>query len=373
MAGNKQMLSGDEVRHLPAVEADRLGTAQKWELFGPYLRLYGSGAVSFGTLQPGMGYLHWPEVGYLAYRKQGGVSFVLGDPVCKPADAPRLVVESEKILGRCAFFQLSRPVAHPLAPLGFYVNSYGVEIRIDLPKWSLEGQARKNLRAACRQCEKFEISEIPPGSPEHLETRSISQEWLDTRTVSGREVRFLNRPTSMDTDALVRSFVARDGGGRVQGFVLYDPLHENGRIIGYVWQAARCRPEAPGRLGMAINCRAAEVFRQEGLQVLSMGLCPQHRLDDSLEINSTFTSVLFTYGFHECNWIYALKGLARHKEEYGGRAVLRFFASRREWPVRELYFIFAACGISIPRQAMLALRRKWRGWFQRGKITPGAS
>ncbi len=373
MVGHKQILIGTDVRHLPTAEADRMGTAQKWELFGPYLRLYGSGAVSFGTLQPGMGYLHWPEVGYLAYRKQGGVAFVLGDPVCKPADAPLLVLHAEKILGRCAFFQLSRAVAYPLAPLGYYVNSYGVEMRIDLPEWSLQGQTRKNLRAACRQCHEYGFAEIAPDSAEYRETRSISEEWLDSRTVSGREVSFLNRPTSMDTDALVRTFVARDGEGRVQGFVHYDPLHENGRIIGYVWQAARCRSGAPGRLGMAINCRAAEVFRKEGLQVLSMGLCPQHRLDDSLDINSAFTSTLFTYGFQQCNWIYALKGLARHKEEYGGKAVLRYFASRREWPVRELYFIFPACGISIPRQAVLALRRQWRAWFQRGKITPGAN
>jgi hypothetical protein len=373
MSGHPHPQEGGEVRHLSAVEADRLGIEKKWELFGPYLRLYGSGAVAFGTLQPGMGYLHFPEVGYLAYRKRGGVSFVLGDPVCKPADAPGLVLQAEKILGRCAFFQLSRAVAYPLAPLGYYVNSYGVEMRIDLPEWSLEGQARKNLRAACRQCEGYEIVEIPPGSSEYMETRSISQEWLDTRTVSGREVSFLNRPASMDTGVLVRTFAARDGQGRVQGFVHYDPLYENGRIIGWVWQAARCRSGAPGRLAMAINCRAAEVFRLEGLRVLSMGLCPQHRLDDSLDINSAFTSTLFAYGFQQCNWIYALKGLARHKEEYGGKAVLRYFASRREWPIRELYFIFPACGISIPRQAVLALRRLWRGWFQRGKITPGAN
>lgn len=359
MEQSTQTIDGMEVHHLSAGEADRLATAEKWELFGPYLRQQGRGAMAFGTLQPGMGYLWAAGVGFLAYRKRSGVAFVLGDPVCKPADAPMMVRWAEQCLGRCAFFQLSRAVAHPLAPMGYYVNSYGVEIVIDLPTWNLAGPVRKNLRAACRQCGGYDIVEIGPDSAEYRETHHVSREWLDTRRVSGQEVSFLCRPTSMDTAWLVRTFVARDSAGRIQGFVHYDPLHENGRIFGYVWQAARCRTGTPARLGMAINCRAAEVFRGEGLEVLSMGLCPQHRLDDSLDINSPFTTTIFAYGFQRWNWIYGLKGIARHKEEYGGRAVLQYFASRRQYPIRELMNIYPACGVSVTRQALRALWRKF--------------
>ena len=69
---------------------DRVGTLESGsftftERVG-FLKKYGTHSQSFSTLQPGMQYFDVPGMGYIAYMRKWGGTFVLSDPVCAPED-----------------------------------------------------------------------------------------------------------------------------------------------------------------------------------------------------------------------------------------------------------------------------------------------
>ena len=74
---------------------DRVGTLESGsftftERVG-FLKKYGTHSQSFSTLQPSMQYFDVPGMGYIAYMRKWGGTFVLSDPVCAPEDFGNLL------------------------------------------------------------------------------------------------------------------------------------------------------------------------------------------------------------------------------------------------------------------------------------------
>lgn len=58
------------------------------------------------------------------------------------------------------------------------------------------------------------------------------------------DVWFINRPPVFAPEAGVRKFVARDASGKIQGFIFFDGVFEDGQLTGYYANVTRMLPGA---------------------------------------------------------------------------------------------------------------------------------
>ena len=224
---------------------DRVGTLESGsftftERVG-FLKKYGTHSQSFSTLQPGMQYFDVPGMGYIAYMRKWGATFVLSDPVCAPEDFGSLLESFHQKFPNASYIQVSKPVVDFLhLRFGLYGTQFGSESRIDLSKWSLSGKKKQILRTALNQAEKNGITVKERFSDDH--TREISEAWIRTRKCKSNEIRFLIRPMEMDYRENERHFYAYQDG-KAAGFIYFDPIYRNNEIISYVPNISRANAD----------------------------------------------------------------------------------------------------------------------------------
>ena len=144
--------------------ADRSGvTDVSPESLFPYLRQFGAHSLAYSTMQPNLEYFLCDNIGYVAFRKWRGFTFVLGNPVC---DARRRSLLLEKFLQAYpdpAFLHITTATASELSSLGFTCNVMGVESWVSLPDFDPTWRSHSALAESRRRFRKLgvEILELP--------------------------------------------------------------------------------------------------------------------------------------------------------------------------------------------------------------------
>jgi lysylphosphatidylglycerol synthetase-like protein (DUF2156 family) len=110
-----------------------------------YFRQNGDFSVAGQTLQTEMEHFLLEGVGYLAYRKEGGKVFVLGDPVVNETELEKTLVTLVSKFPDSSFIQCSLKTASILKFLGYLITPFGVETELKLP-YSLDGRLRADIR-----------------------------------------------------------------------------------------------------------------------------------------------------------------------------------------------------------------------------------
>jgi lysylphosphatidylglycerol synthetase-like protein (DUF2156 family) len=223
-----------------AGESDVVPLATRMEL----LHQHGDFSLAYSTaVQPLLEYFGDGR-GYIAWRRKWGVTFALGDPVCSPDRQDGLLREFMAAHRGATFVQCSKSTARILESLRYRINEIGVDTRLDLASWTFGGKQREWLRYADNWMARrdYRISE---GSfaADRAAIEEVSEEWRRTRTVKRKEVRFLNRPIMLEDEPGVRRFLLHDGAGKLQAFVVFDPLYQAGKISGYVTCMKRRRAD----------------------------------------------------------------------------------------------------------------------------------
>ncbi len=182
--------------------------------------------------------------------------------------------------------------------------------------------------------------------PEALST--VSQEWRATRSVKHRELAFLVRPLVLTDECEVRKFVVLDSEGDLLAFAVFDPVYQQGKVIGYLCSARRRRAASDSLTGYAIMRRAIEIFQAEGRSHLSFGLAPAAIMFD--EVFNHSRTVRRTLGFMYRSklinrYVYPFRGLNEHKQSYGGVADPSYFAFNQAPGVEHLRKLAKACSV----------------------------
>jgi len=73
-----------------------------------YLKQFGVHSQSFSTLQPGMQYFDVEGMGYVAYMRKWGGTFVLSDPVCAPENFPVILERFHQKFPNACYIQVSK-------------------------------------------------------------------------------------------------------------------------------------------------------------------------------------------------------------------------------------------------------------------------
>ncbi len=315
------------------------------------LARHGRFALAYSVAcQPGLAHFGDAE-GFLSYCMVGRTAFVLADPLA-PAEMHGALIDAfvaEK--GDVTFWQVSHETAALLDERGFAVNALGVESIVDLADFDFSGPARRSFRTATNRFERtgHRVVEAPPESFDPRRVRSISEAWRRTRTTRRHELSFLVRPVVLSDEPGVRKFFIVDSRGDPVAFAFFDPLYEDGRLVGYLSATRRWLPEADPLSSYFLVRRAIERFREEGAGRLYLGLMPFHRIEDDEFTKDWLTRRVFRliYTNRLANWlIYPSQSLARHKESYGGFARQTYCAQNTAPSLPHLLKLLRACRVA---------------------------
>jgi lysylphosphatidylglycerol synthetase-like protein (DUF2156 family) len=258
--------------------------------------------------------------GFIAFRRRGGTTFSLSDPITAPEHRPELIDAFIKRFQDVCFCQITRPVAELLAARRFLVNEMGFDTRIDLSAYSTTGRKNRNWRNATNRMNALGIviKECPVAEIGIDAVDAVSRGWRKTRSFKNREVCFLTRPIELGEEPDVRKFYAFGAERRLVAFNFFDPIYEGGQIVGYGTQFKRRLPETDAKLNYAIQRQAFEAFRGEGRKWLYLGYAPCAEINDADFEHDWLIRRSFRFAYENGlfnRFVYNLKGHAEHKSQ----------------------------------------------------------
>jgi hypothetical protein len=184
-------------------------------------------------------------------------------------------------------------------------------------------------------------SEVDPSAIERL-----CDAWRATKTVK-RETRFLGRPLAFGDEPEVRKFYVVTSGGEIVSLVTFDPICQDGRVIGYSPAIRRRSPAAPTGAEEAACKFAVERFREEGMSKVQLGVLPLYEVEKSEFRDSVLLRKTFQLLYRHCDrWIYSFRGHADFKHRYRGDLQKMYFATFTNWRnVQSLIGLMLVCRI----------------------------
>ncbi len=327
------------------------------------LQQFGSGSLAYSSLQQGMQYYMHPQFGYITYvplKDSPHSVCVLADPICSKENLRPLINEFLKERNDPVFLHVTHDTGEVLNELGYSVNELGVETIIDLQTFNLVGNKKQQLRNARNGAKKDSLScmEITSVDDDMLKAfKKISDAWMKEKVISDNEMQFIVRPVVFVDEIDVRKFVAVKDK-EIVGFVIFDPMYEDGKVIGYIANHLRSGIDRTYSVVDFIIIEAMEIFKKEGKRDLSLGLSPLAKVDDTQEFkHSKLLSAHFKYAFEKANYLYNFKNLARHKLKYrpemaGAREEKVYCAMKTRFFLVRLYNVYHVLGLDPVKQTI---------------------
>lgn len=308
-----------------------------------YLKKFGRHSMAFSALQPMMRYFDLEGVGYIAYRKKWGDVVCLGDPVCAKEDRTRLLKAFLAKYKSPVFIQVTPSFAELVhKEVGFYATQFGKETFIDLQSWKTSGKKKQVIRTAINHAEKEGV--IVKESYGDLAYRNLSDSWLKTRKCKGREIVFLIRPMEMDYTEGTRRFFAYQGDDMI-GFVFFDPVYENGEVVGYVPNISRASEKFPQGIFYMLMVKAFEVFRNEGVPFIFLGLSPLALDYPAKKHESKILRWMLEMTGKHGNFLYNFKGIDFTKSRFRGDDEATYVLHRHKMPAKSFLSMFRICNV----------------------------
>ncbi|WP_415719745.1 phosphatidylglycerol lysyltransferase domain-containing protein [Maridesulfovibrio sp.] len=315
----------------------------------PYLKQLGNRCMSYSTMQPGLnhaildnfGYISWLDISPLNIGKH---AVVLSEPVAAPHNQLELITKLEEHCGKLTLVQIGPQLAETLFQEGYAVYQIGVETELDILNYSLEGKNKADLRRWRNKAFKsgVTVEEKLLSSTDWDEVENVSHDWLQGR--GGKELSFLTRPLPKNDEEGVRFFWARQNG-RLIGFSGFDPIHSNGKIIGYYHNFDRISSNAVNGTSPFILLEAMEKFRAEGIKILNLGLSPLSGMEKGYNLSGPLLKLAHSF-YRYGEKVYPFKGNSRHKAKFCGKKERVYVASNAGW-FKTMVSAAIACGLEV--------------------------
>jgi phosphatidylglycerol lysyltransferase len=257
--------------------------------------------------------------GFVMFAVQGRSWIALGGPVGPPDCAAELgwaFVDAARRAGkRPVFYEVGPELLPLMLDLGLSLHKLGEKAMIDLRDFTLEGPARKKLRAAhshgLRHGLTLELA-TPPHAPALLaELRQISDTWLADKGTheKGFSVgRFDKAWLGRWPLALIRH------NGRIVGFA--NLLLTDAADVATI-DLMRHTPDAPAGVMDFLFIELMLLLKSQGYRQFSMGMAPLAGLDSrrGTRLWARFGAAIFQHGGH----FYNFAGLRAFKMKFDPR------------------------------------------------------
>ena len=303
-------------------------TYRRWN----WAKQFGDFTIAYSaSCQRGLKYFE-TEAGFQAYATRWGYTFALGDPVAAPRSQAKVIEKFCAVHRRPCFVHVAESTAEQLNQMGYYVNQMGVDTHLNLGQYDFSGKSKEPFRYASNWLRRrgYQVRELTFDQIDEATVAELSLAWRATRTVKNREVGFMNRPLVLEDEPDVRKFFLLDARERLQGFVFFDPVYRNGKVIGYSTAIKRRRPNATSYAEQGIMKSAVERFKNEGIESVRLGLSPLSGIKTHRFRRNEWLHRGWRYGY-QANWVnrhlFNVQGHAVFKRKFRGNEVPVYFAT----------------------------------------------
>jgi len=317
----------------------------------PYFKQYGHSCMAYSGLQAGLEYFFMEGIGYISYLRYQHLLFApkgrviaLANPICAAENYTMLLQAFIKAHPSVMFIQISRQIAQLLDQLGYQINQFGIETQMAIQQYDLKGKSKSSLRQWRNKCrrEQVEVTEVDLSQYHHIdEIKALSTTWLKTKR--GKQLSFLNRPFLYQQETDTRCFIARQYD-KLIGISVFDPFYRDNKVIGYYHNIDRIAAGAPHGVSPFLILAAMDVFREEKVETLSLGMSPLYQLGAEFHYNKISRKVL-RFSYNNMNYLYPLQGNAKHKKKFAGDQQRVYFCSTKGNNLWEIFILMKSMGI----------------------------
>ncbi|MET3804414.1 lysylphosphatidylglycerol synthetase-like protein (DUF2156 family) [Nakamurella sp. UYEF19] len=296
---------------VPFLKADRGPECGPRDTLGQLLRHHGGGSIGWMRTWPA--FSTWTtKDGQVAisYCVVGTVAIAIGDPVGPESSFPEASSGFRQFCqyaGWTPCWFAATPALRDSAP-GWRSTQIGEDTMVDLADLNFVGKSWQDVRTARNRAAREGItvtggrlSDLSPALVEQIE--EISREWVLRKPMP--EMGFTLGTLAHARDPEMRTHLAVDAAGVVQGVTTWLPIHRDGEVVGWTLDLMRRRPDGFRPVMEFLIAESAVIFADEGYEVLSMSVAPLARrtpqtgprtmLDRTLDLMSRLLEP--TYGF----------------------------------------------------------------------------
>lgn len=307
---------------------------------------HGKFCLAYSAFRKGISFFQNKELdGYIAYSKYSnpflapeGRRFVLANPVCPEEHADQMLSSFiENADEPAVFLQTDEFWAEKLRKRHFDIHQLGLDIRLDLQSFDLKGRKKAQLRHWLNKAEKegIRFEEVAPAIIKTEEYSNLAKNWYSRK---GGDSKFfmLTRPLELDEIPGPRVFAGRDKSSQLAAFIVFDPMYADGNIYGYYHNHIITKPDIPHGTTDYITMKAAELFKQEGASVISLGLAPLAGISVPENGQGRHVARISKFIYENCNFLYPFKNNYSHKKKYGADEVKVYCCTERKNSLREI-------------------------------------
>ncbi len=274
------------------------------------------------------------------------------------------------------FYNLPREEADRLGRRGFQVTKCGEEPIIDLTTTSWSGRSYEWLRRQENYCRRQNVRwrEVPHEEGDTVFRERVVPELLEISrqhiagTVYGRELRFfegqfspleLRRRRLYIAETLAEAWGPEPSPGRIEAFAVCNPA-AGGRL--WAIETYRRRADAPRGVVPFLMLQTARQLKAEGIERLSLSLCPALRCEQPLAGDSAIFRRGMTFWWNRMNWLFDFHGIYHFKSRFRPDFSERYVAALPRLTLRSMRSFMLLWGILEPTPLRLVqqLYRKWR-------------
>ncbi len=327
-----------------------------------YLTLYGHFTIAYSIVADhDINYFHIPKMGVIGFIDYNQFRIMLGDPLASDDWYEELIhrfiengiSEKKKISG----IQCGYRTAKAFHMMGYRAQHMGVETIINIEKFDLKGKAKTKVRRWINTAANAGVKVVELEHTDHgllKELTSISDEWLKSK-INKHELNLLTRKINFSGESDTRTFYAMIED-RIIAFITFDPMYEDGRIIGFYADLCRERTSTPNGTSDIIIDFARKKFKQEGYKYISLGLSPLAEINNIHGFDIPLIRMILKINYNYGNRYYAFKGVSFHKSAYhdGTQSIKRpvYYLTISALPIIEIIKVFNLIGI-IPKNHLL--------------------
>ncbi len=259
---------------------------QEWQDASVLTHIYGRNSISYFALSADKSYFFSASrKSVISYVLEGNVAVVAGDPI-GPEEEMLSAIQQFKAFcheqdWRMVFWQVQDSLVDLYRMAGLHLVKIGEDAIITTRTFTLAGNAMANVRSSAKRAVKeglrivFSRGRIQ--SNEYLaQMERISRDWLTSK--GSVEMGFSMGHFDPYSDDEQIYALAVDGDNQVHAFVTFVPIYErNGWGLDLM---RRAKWAVPGTIELLL-ARSIEYLKEEGADIVSLGLAPQSNVNDS--------------------------------------------------------------------------------------------
>jgi phosphatidylglycerol lysyltransferase len=329
------------------------------------LRMGGGGSLSYWGTWEGNHYWFSPDgLAAVAYRVINGIAITTSEPFGTRASALAAVAQFARYCDDNGwvpyYYGIHSEFAEVCQGMGWSIAVVGDETIVHPAEWHTTGKQWQDVRSSINRAERDGVAAIwtrfSELTPRHVsQIEEISELWVAEKELP--EMGFTLGGMDELRDDEVRLMIAVDSTDHIVGITSWLPSYAEGHVLGWTLDFMRRVPDGPNGVMEFLIARAAEQFRNDGIEFLSLSTAPLTR-NNSGELENTGIARMLRYIGVRLEPVYGFTSLFNFKRKFQPefRPIYMAYPDSLSLPTIGLALARAYVPSLSPRQAVRFMR-----------------